>query len=98
MSIISGTPEIAHGILPYEPFCRLESNIAQNSFRKYANHRQAQKACSTPPCLWRFRDTDWTRWLQSSFLVNHKLGSEHVKSTVKDHNYYMVGEPEKGGH
>ena len=67
------------------------------NIQKYANHRQAQKSCSTPPCLWRFRDTDWTRWLQSSFLVSHKLG-ENVKSTEKDHNYYMVGEPEKGGH
>ena len=65
--------------------------------RKYANHRQAQKSCSTPPCHWRFRDADWTRWLQSSFLVSHKLGSENVKSSAKDHNYYMVDEPGKGG-
>ena len=71
--------------------------IHRRHIRKYANRRQAQKSCSTPPCLWRFRDTDWTRWLQSSFLVSHKLGSENVKSSEKYHNYYMVGEPGKGG-
>ena len=31
------------------------------------------------------------------FLVSHKLG-ENVKSSERDQNYYMVDEPEKGGH